>query len=99
MYYIAVNRVGEENGFPFIGHSRIADPTGATLAALPDDSEGILYADIDLMRARNKHYVRVPGKHEIDRFADRRPHLYGPVSEPHSLTPPGRRTAENGSAN
>lgn len=99
VYYIAVNRVGEENGFPFIGHSRIADPTGATLATLPHDNEAILYAEIDLSLARNKHYVRVPGKHEIDRFADRRPHLYGPVIEPHGLTPPGRTVSDSELAN
>src|SRR4029077_5916954 len=28
IYYAAVNRVGEEGGFHFIGHSRIADCTG-----------------------------------------------------------------------
>jgi hypothetical protein len=32
--------------------------------------------------ARNEHLVRVPGKHEIDRFRDRRPEFYGPLVEP-----------------
>jgi len=91
VYYIAVNRVGEENGFRFIGCSRIADPHGRTIAETSGVDETVLYAEIDLNRARNKHYVRVPGLHEIDRFADRRPELYGPLSEPHGLTPPGGR--------
>lgn len=90
VYYMAVNRVGTEAGFSFIGRSRIADPTGATIAESKSPDEEILYADIDLGRARNKHYIRVPGKHEINRMADRRPEMYGPITEPHDLLPPGR---------
>lgn len=90
IYYIAVNRVGTERGFEFIGRSSICDPTGRTLAKAGVDGEEIIYADVDLERARNKHYKRVPGKHEIDRMADRRPELYGPLVEPHDLKPPGR---------
>ncbi|MEE3372467.1 MAG: carbon-nitrogen hydrolase family protein [Planctomycetota bacterium] len=81
VYYIAVNRVGQERGFPFIGQSKICDPDGKALAEAPADEEAILYADIDLPRARNKHRVRVPKQHEINRFADRRPSMYGPVTE------------------
>ncbi|MBB75946.1 MAG: amidohydrolase [Planctomycetaceae bacterium] len=81
VYYIAVNRVGQERGFPFIGQSKICDPDGKLLAEAPADEETILYADIDLARARNKHRVRVPKQHEIDRFADRRPSMYGPVAD------------------
>lgn len=91
VYYIAVNRVGTERGFSFIGRSRIADPNGATIAESTGLGEEIIYADIDPERARNKHYVRVPGKHEIDRLADRRPEMYGPLVESHGLTPPGRK--------
>ena len=81
VYYIAVNRVGQERGFPFIGQSKICDPDGKPLAVAPVDEETILYADIDLARARDKHRVRVPQQHEINRFADRRPSMYGPVAE------------------
>jgi predicted amidohydrolase len=90
VYFIAVNRVGVERGFEFIGRSKIVDPYGRTIAEAQGLGEEILVADIDLERARNKHYIRVPGKHEIDRFADRRPELYGPVTQPHSLKSPGR---------
>ncbi len=79
VYSLAVNRVGDERGFHFIGGSRICDPTGKTLDAAPHDRPAVLWADIDPEMARNKHLVRVPGKHEIDRFADRRPEWYGPV--------------------
>ena len=33
-------------------------------------------------KARNKHLIRVPGKHEINRIADRRPEMYGKLVEP-----------------
>jgi predicted amidohydrolase len=82
VYMLAVNRVGEESGFRFIGQSAIADPTGAILARAGDRSEEILYADIDPARARQKRLVRVAGKHEINRFADRRPGFYGAIVAP-----------------
>ena len=90
VYFIAVNRVGTERGFSFIGRSKIVDPTGKTLAESQTLDEEILYADIDPERARNKHVIRVPGKHEIDRRADRWPELYGPLVEPQNLKRPGR---------
>ena len=81
VYFIAVNRVGVERGFEFIGRSKIVDPYGRTIIEAQGLGEEILVADIDLERARNKHYIRVPGKHEIDRFADRRPEMYGLLTE------------------
>jgi predicted amidohydrolase len=81
VYYLAVNRVGEERGFRFIGGSKICATNGSPLAAAAHERETILYAEIDLARARNKHVVRVPNKHEINRFADRRPQWYGPIAE------------------
>jgi predicted amidohydrolase len=82
IYYAAVNRVGEERGFKFIGLSRIADVTGDLLAASENNAETILYATIDPERARRKKIVNIPGEYEIDRVHDRRPDLYGPVTEP-----------------
>ena len=79
VYMLAVNRVGLESGFRFIGQTAIADPTGAILARAGAQSEEIVYADIDPARARQKRLVRVAGKHEINRFADRRPGFYGPI--------------------
>jgi predicted amidohydrolase len=90
VYFMAVNRVGTERGFRFIGHSKIADPHGNTLAEARGTDECIFYADIDPHLARRKHLVRVPGKHEIDRLADRRPDMYGLLTEPHHLKSPGR---------
>ena len=88
VYFAAVNRVGEERGFRFIGMSSICGPNGEILAASAGADEEILYAEIDPARARRKRIVRVPGKHEIDRLADRRPEFYAALTAPHSLTMP-----------
>jgi predicted amidohydrolase len=82
VYVMAVNRVGEESGFRFIGTSSIADPSGRVLAKAGADSEEMLLADIDPARARQKHLVRVAGRHEINRIADRRPRFYQLIVEP-----------------
>ncbi|MEK6237138.1 MAG: HIT domain-containing protein [Planctomycetales bacterium] len=82
VYFLAVNRVGEERGFRFIGRSRLAHPRGETLADFPHDEPGVLWGEIDVDAARAKHIVRVPGKHEIDRLADRRPQMYGRLTSP-----------------
>lgn len=81
IYYAAVNRVGEERGFRFIGGSRICDPSGKTLASEPGEAEAVLVAEIDPSRARQKRLIRVPGKHEVNRIADRRPEFYGKIVE------------------
>jgi predicted amidohydrolase/diadenosine tetraphosphate (Ap4A) HIT family hydrolase len=81
IFYLAVNRVGTERNFRFIGLSRLADTNGNDIALLDDEDEGIIFGQIDPEIARNKHLVRVPGQHEIDRFRDRRPQLYGPILE------------------
>ena len=47
LFYAAVNRVGEERGFRFIGQSRIVACNGELLAAGGPDEGTILYAEID----------------------------------------------------
>jgi 5-aminopentanamidase len=79
VYYVAVNRVGTERGFTFIGKSKICDTNGNILAVAEHTRETILYAEIDVAEARKKRIVRVPEKHIIDRFADRRPEMYGRI--------------------
>lgn len=79
IYYAAVNRVGEERGFPFIGMSRIVDCDGEMLASSEGDGEAMLYAVVNPDRARQKQIVNIPGKYEINRLADRRPEMYGPL--------------------
>jgi predicted amidohydrolase len=82
VYFAAVNRVGVERGFKFIGESRICAPDGSIMTAAHHTDFEILYADIDIENARNKHIVRIPTEHEINRFRDRRPDLYDPIVEP-----------------
>ncbi len=79
VYFLAVNRVGTERGFRFIGCSKACGPDGSPVAEAAHEREAILYAEIDVALARRKRLVRVPGKHVIDRFKDRRPELYGRI--------------------
>jgi predicted amidohydrolase len=79
VYYAAVNRVGEERGFRYIGQSRIVRCDGDILAQAGDHDAEILVAEIDPAVARNKRLVKIPGKYELDRLADRRPEMYRPL--------------------
>lgn len=82
VYFAAVDRVGTERGFRFIGLSRVVGCAGEPLAVSDDDQPTILYAEIEPQRARNKHLVHVPGVYELHRTAHRRPELYGPIVQP-----------------
>ena len=90
IYFAAVNRVGIERGFRFIGYSRVCEPTGTTLDTADHDQAAVVRGTIDVSRSRQKRIVRVPGKHVIDRMADRRPEMYDVLCRPHSLPRPGR---------
>jgi predicted amidohydrolase len=81
IYFAAVNRVGEERGFRFIGMSRILACDGTFLAKSDDDKPCVLYAEIDPSRARQKRIVHIAGEYEIDRLGDRRPEMYGPIGQ------------------
>jgi predicted amidohydrolase len=81
VFYTAVNRVGTEAGFHFFGMSRIIGCQGEVLAASEDDRATIVYAEIDPTVARQKRTIKSPGKHEVDRIADRRPDLYGVLTQ------------------
>jgi 5-aminopentanamidase len=78
LYYAAVNRIGEERGFRFIGCSRLVACDGELLAAA-EDGPAMLFAEIDPQVARTKHLVRIPGEYELDRVRHRRPEMYGPL--------------------
>lgn len=79
IYYLTCNRTGSERGFQFIGMSKICEPGGRTLAEAAHANPVTIFADVDPALARAKRIVRVPDKHIVDRFADRRPELYGPI--------------------
>lgn len=81
VYFMSVNRIGTERGFDFIGKSKICDPLGGDVQFADHAQEAIVCAEIDTDWARKKHLVAVPGKHEVHRFRDRRPDIYGSVAE------------------
>jgi len=73
---IAANRIGDEAGQRFYGHSFIADHRGEFIAELGADEEGLLEATFDLAQiARDRA--------EFGFFRDRRPGLYRPMTEEH----------------
>ncbi|MFL6301802.1 MAG: carbon-nitrogen hydrolase family protein [Terriglobales bacterium] len=81
IFVVAADRVGEERGFTFAGHSQIIDCEGHTLAEAGATEETILYADIDPALADNNRVIKVPGEYEFDRIASRRPEMYGALGE------------------
>jgi len=79
--FIAVNRVGTERGFKFIGQSKIVDYTGRTISEANAYEEEIIYAEFDLKGTRNKRVVIVPGEFELPLFEERRPEFYHKIIE------------------
>ena len=80
-HVVAANRVGEERGYRFAGHSIIVDFMGKVLAEGGETEETILYGEVDLAAADVNRVVRRPGTWEIDRMDARRPEMYGPITE------------------
>jgi predicted amidohydrolase len=78
VHFFAVNRVGEERGNRFIGRSKAINASGDTLIEA-GSSEEIIYAEFNLLEARQKHVVFVAGESEFDPINDRRPELYGQI--------------------
>ncbi len=104
MHVIAADRVGEERGFRFCGHSQIVDFGGQVLAEAGETEETILYGDIDLSAADNNRVVRVPELWEFDRIAARRPEMYRAITDRRRMWPEevfgrrevGRKTRKGG---
>ncbi len=73
----AANRVGEEQQdgvkVTFYGGSFITDATGTKVAEAPGREEGVIYADLDLVR-------NLQARAAWGLFRDRRPGLYGAIS-------------------
>lgn len=70
MPVIAANRIGDEDGQAFYGHSFITDEWGDYIAEAGREETGALVATLDLDRAR-RHRAG------MGFFRDRRPDLYG----------------------
>lgn len=88
VHVVAVDRVGVERGVRFLGRSKIANAVGDTLASGSKRREEILYGDVSLDLARQKHIVIKPGEFELDFIRDRRPELYGDLVRPDAYKPP-----------
>ncbi len=82
---VAVNRVGTERGATFIGRSRIVNAWGETVMEADREREEIIYGEVDLSMARQKHRVYQPGEFEVDHIGDRRPDLYGEICRSDNL--------------
>lgn len=79
IYYMAVNRVGDEAGFRYIGLSSAADYLGNVLSVAAEDVEEIFTIEVDPAAAAQKRVVHCHGTYEIDRVNWRRPEMYGPL--------------------
>jgi len=80
IYLLVANRVGKERTGEFCGLSQIVDPYGKRLAETGETEQTLLFADVDVEKARDKDYV-VPGEYELYLFGHRRPELYGALVE------------------
>jgi predicted amidohydrolase len=81
IYYLAVNRVGDEAGNHFIGLSSAADYRGDVLHWAAEGAEELFTFEVDPVAARAKRVVTCAGEYEIDRVNWRRPEMYGPLLE------------------
>jgi predicted amidohydrolase len=80
VFYAAVDRVGTERGWEFIGRSKVIDCNGDTLAEAGADAEELLVMSVELEEANNNRIVNVAGAYEVDRMKDRRPEFYDGIS-------------------
>ena len=71
---VPLNRIGDENGQIFYGHSFICDERGDMLAEFGKDETGVLVAEIDLALVKRHRAA-------FGFFRDRRPDLYGRLVE------------------
>lgn len=73
-FMVAADRVGKEDANEFWGRSCVCDPYGRILAMAEEYAEEVITATLrrqDLFESRAKY----------NRFRDRRPDLYGPITE------------------
>lgn len=80
MIVVAADRVGEERGFRFVGHSQVIDQEGRVLASADETEEKVLVAEVDPAWSDRNRVIRRPGEYEFDRIAARRPEMYGPIT-------------------
>jgi len=71
LHLVSANRVGNDRGLGFFGHSNIIGPVGTVIESLDEPVEGVIHAKLDLglSEKRREEYYTV--------LADRRPDTYG----------------------
>jgi predicted amidohydrolase len=95
VFYAAVDRIGRERGWDFIGRSKVIDCNGDTMAEASADAEELLVVPVPLAEANNNRIVNVPGAYELDRVRDRRPGFYESISEPVSKLAQAASTSQD----
>ena len=61
----------------FTGGSQVLDCSGDVMVSMGEQETGVAVVEIDVEQARDKKITP-----QNDRFADRRPELYGPLTLP-----------------
>lgn len=79
--FAAVNRVGSERGWGFIGRSKIVDFNGDTVAEASESHEELVIDQIDFAAANNNRIINVAGSYEVNRISDRRPEFYNRLAQ------------------
>jgi predicted amidohydrolase len=82
LHFAAVNRIGTERGWQFIGRTKVVDCMGDTVVEASREQAEIVYATLDLELSNHNKIVNVAGAYELDRLADRRPEFYGIIAQP-----------------
>jgi len=82
VHVVSADRVGSERGNSFAGLSKIVNASGNILGLASSDKEEIIYGEVNLESARQKHITVIPGEHEVDYIQDRRPEIYGVITQP-----------------
>ena len=82
VWIVAATKAGVERSIYYPGGSMIVAPTGEVKAYVPQDTHGVVSAEIDPSIARQKSWF-----YAGDRFADRRPEAYDLLVQPFEETP------------
>jgi predicted amidohydrolase len=75
VFTATANRTGVDRDLSFSGLSQVTSPSGGLLVQADGVSAGVVWANVDLNEADNKHVTK-----QNDLFASRRPELYDDLS-------------------
>lgn len=97
IYVVYCDMAGRDGDWTYVGRSQIVNPSGQIMSEAPVEGAHVIVADVDHEQARNKLRVReprggIPHPYEFDFFGERRPELYGTITEPGARGSEGRAT-------